>query len=92
MAAGATASGIRHAVLRMLNRPDSSAELAAWGGPVLVAVGTEDELTPAVEARAMAAAVRGAAFVEIPTAGHLANLESPDAFNEALVTFLTARC
>jgi len=37
----------------------------------------------------MAGAIRGAKLVIIPGAGHLANLEQPDAFNESLNGFLT---
>ena len=80
----ATARGIGFAVARMRNRPDATSNLAAFRGPVRVVVGEEDTLTPPVEAVAMAAAVPGAACVTIPRAGHLANLESPDAFNEAM--------
>ena len=73
----ATARGIGFAVARMLNRPDATADLAAFRGPVSVVVGEEDTLTPPAEAAAMAAVVPGAALVTIPRAGHLANLESP---------------
>jgi pimeloyl-ACP methyl ester carboxylesterase len=38
----------------------------------------------------MADAITGATLVVIPAAGHLSNLEQPDAFNTALNTFLTA--
>jgi pimeloyl-ACP methyl ester carboxylesterase len=80
----ATARGIGFAVARMRNRPDATSDLAAFRGPVSVVVGEEDALTPPVEAAAMAAGVPGAAFMAIPRAGHLANLESPEAFNEAI--------
>jgi pimeloyl-ACP methyl ester carboxylesterase len=86
----ATARGIGFAVERMRNRPDAMADLAAFRGPVSVVVGEEDTLTPPVEAAAMAAAVPGSTCVTIPRAGHLANLESPDAFNEAVRGWLGA--
>jgi pimeloyl-ACP methyl ester carboxylesterase len=69
-------------------RPDSRDILARFGGPVLVMVGTEDVITPPAKARAMAALVPGAELVEIPSAGHLANLEQPEAFNATLGRFL----
>ena len=65
-------------------RPDARDILARFGGPVLVVVGTEDVLTPPPKARAMADLLPGAELVEIPAAGHLANLEQPEAFNAAL--------
>jgi pimeloyl-ACP methyl ester carboxylesterase len=86
----ATALGIGYAVSRMLNRPDATLELAAFRGPVSVVVGEEDTLTPPAEAAAMAEAVPGAALVTIPRAGHLSNLEAPEAFNAALRDWLAA--
>ncbi|MDO8836188.1 MAG: alpha/beta fold hydrolase [Vicinamibacterales bacterium] len=91
LAARATQSGIGHAVVRMLNRPDASAELAVFRGPVLIVVGEEDELTPVSESEAMHALVPGSRLVVIPGAGHLSNLEAPQAFNAALAGFLTER-
>ena len=90
MAARATSGGIGYAVTRMLNRPDSSLALAAFDGPVLVVVGSEDELTPVADAEAMATLVSGSRLVVIPQAGHLSNLEAPDTFNTVLNGFLTA--
>lgn len=87
----ATSAGIAHAVVRMMRRPDSLPLLRSVDIPVLVAVGVEDELTPVAESEAMGAAARRAALAVIPGAGHLANLEAPDAFNRALRTFLTTR-
>jgi pimeloyl-ACP methyl ester carboxylesterase len=56
--------------------------------PTLVVVGDEDTLTPVEESRTLAAAHPGAELVIIPGAGHLANLECPEAFNAALNAFL----
>ena len=84
----ATREGIGFAVARMMNRPDSTAALRAFPRPVSVAVGEEDALTPPAESAAMAALVPGAALVTIPRAGHLSNLEAPDAFNAAMHAWL----
>jgi pimeloyl-ACP methyl ester carboxylesterase len=86
----ATARGIGFAVARMLNRPDATADLAAFRGPVCVVVGEEDTLTPPPEAASMAALVPGAALVTIPRAGHLSNLEAPEDFNAAMRDWLAA--
>ena len=56
--------------------------------PTLVMVGTDDTVTPPSEAAAMATAIRKAVLVEIPGAGHLANLEQPTPFCQALSGFL----
>ena len=88
MMARATTGGLGFAVARMMNRPDSTAALRAFPRPVSVAVGEEDALTPPAESAAMAALVPGAALVTIPRAGHLSNLEAPDAFNAAMHAWL----
>jgi pimeloyl-ACP methyl ester carboxylesterase len=69
-------------------REDSRPTLASIRVPTLVLVGEEDVLTPPVEAAALAAAIPGARLVRVPRAGHLANLEEPDAVNAALAAFL----
>lgn len=81
--------GIRSAIHRMMHRPDSTALLAAVNVPTLVITGEEDELIPVSESRAIATAVKGARLLIIPRAGHLANIEQPEAFNHALAAFLT---
>jgi pimeloyl-ACP methyl ester carboxylesterase len=86
----ATPEGIGFALARITNRPDSSTDLSAFRGPVSVVVGEEDLLTPPAEAAAMAALAPGAALATIPGAGHLSNLESPAAFNAALLDWLRA--
>ena len=81
---------IRSAIQRMMHRPDSTLLLAQVSVPTLVITGAEDEMIPVEESRKMAAAIPGAKLVIIPGAGHLANLEQPEAFNAALNEFLTA--
>lgn len=56
--------------------------------PTLVITGSEDRVAPPSHARAMAEAIPGARFVEIEGAGHISNIEAPDAFNAALGAFL----
>jgi 3-oxoadipate enol-lactonase len=68
------------------DRPDRRPELPDIGCPTVIVVGAEDALTPPAEARAMAEAVPGARLVELPGAGHLANLEAPEAFAAAVAT------
>jgi 3-oxoadipate enol-lactonase len=84
----ATDAGIRAAVLRMMGRPDATSDLAGFPGPVAVVVGEEDALTPLAEAESLAAVASDAAFVTIPAAGHLPNLEAPGAFDGALLGLL----
>ncbi len=86
--AAGSPEGLAAAQRGMALRPDARDILARFGGPVLVMVGSDDVLTPPAKARSMAELVPGAELVEIPGAGHLANLEQPDAFNAALGRFI----
>jgi pimeloyl-ACP methyl ester carboxylesterase len=58
--------------------------------PILVLVGNDDGLIPPAVAERLAATLGGAPVVRIRHAGHLCNLEKPDAFNQALRSFLQA--
>jgi 3-oxoadipate enol-lactonase len=86
--AGCTPAGVAAAQRGMARRPDSTATLAKVTCPLLVIVGQEDALTPPAEAEKMAKAVKGAKLVRIPEAGHLSNLDNPEAFNRALTEFV----
>ena len=80
--------GTAAAARGMALRPDSREILARFGGPALVLVGDKDAVTPPDKARAMAERIAGARLEIAPGAGHLANLEAPDAVNRALDAFL----
>jgi 3-oxoadipate enol-lactonase len=81
---------IRNAIHRMMHRPDSTPLLARVSVPTLVITGAEDEMIPVEESQRIASGINGAKLVIIPGAGHLANLEQPEAFNDALKGFLSA--
>lgn len=78
------------AVRGMALRPESFDVLARFAGPSLVVVGEKDAITPPAKAREMAKLLQGSKLVEIPRAGHLANLEAPAAFNAAAESFLAS--
>ncbi len=86
--AAAKPEGVARALEAMRDRPDSTPLLASITVPVLVMVGEEDTLTPPVEARSIVGGVVDGRLVVIPKAGHLTNLENPEAFNAALMEFL----
>ena len=83
-----TPAGVAAAQRGMARRPDSGPTLATIACPTLVVVGAEDTLTPPAESQKMAAAVKGARLAQIPGAGHLPNIEAPEAFHQALLGFL----
>ena len=84
-----TPDAIAGAIRAMLDRPDSTPMLGTINVPTLIVVGDEDVLPPPAEAEAMQAAIPGATLVRLPHAGHLSNLETPDAFNAAVNAFLS---
>ena len=81
-------AGFIGALEAMKGRPDSSAELAGINIPTLIIVGENDGVTPPDASRKMHEHIGGSRLVVIPEAGHLSNLEAPEAFNGALAEFL----
>jgi 3-oxoadipate enol-lactonase len=72
----------------MKRRPDSTGELAGIDEPALVVVGEHDGPAPPAVAEEMVAELPHGRLAVIPGAGHLSNLEAPEAFNRALRSFL----
>ena len=81
-------SGIIVDLMAMASRPDSIHMLKDIRCPTLVIVGQEDVPTPPAEAKDIAAHIPGARLEIIPHAGHASNIEQPEAFNQALRSFL----
>jgi len=90
MAAGSAPHGIVGALAAMRDRTDAGDLLATIGLPTLVVAGSEDQLIPLAEARAMSDAIRGAHWAVIPAAGHLVPVEQPVATGRVLREFLEA--
>jgi pimeloyl-ACP methyl ester carboxylesterase len=72
----------------MALRPDSTPLLAKITCPTLVIVGEQDVLAPPEVAQAYAAQIPKAQLITLPNAGHLSNLEQPEAFLTAVHAFL----
>lgn len=75
----------------MARRPDSFDTLRATEVPALVIVGEEDTLAPPEQAAAMVDSLPNATLASLPAAGHLAAIETPDAFAAALRKFIESR-
>jgi len=58
--------------------------------PVQIIVGADDKLTPPAVSRRMAETIPGARLAVLEGAGHLSNIERPQAFNDCLRAFLDA--
>ena len=56
--------------------------------PTLIICGTEDKMTPPANSESLRDSIPGAQLALIAEAGHLVMMEDPEAFNEALKTFV----
>jgi pimeloyl-ACP methyl ester carboxylesterase len=84
IAAAQKPAGIVAALEALRDRPDATPHLHTISAPTLVLVGSEDALTPPAVAQTLTAGISGARPVIIQGAGHLSNLEQPEAFNDAV--------
>jgi pimeloyl-ACP methyl ester carboxylesterase len=75
----------------IMTRADSAEILPASRVPATIIVGDEDVITPLSDASFMHQRIAGSTLVTIPGAGHMSNLEAPDAFNAAMQALLL-RC
>ncbi|MDQ0467781.1 alpha/beta fold hydrolase [Labrys wisconsinensis] len=65
--------------------------MAAIRVPVRIVVGERDNRTPPALSEAIAALIPGAGLHHIADAAHLANLDQPERFEAAVLSFLTAQ-
>ncbi len=83
-----TPQGILAGIRALRDRPDRRGELAEIRCPTLIVVGALDSISPPAEMAAIASAIAGAHLLVIHAAGHMSNLESPDAFLAAVSDFI----
>lgn len=83
MIESAEPESVAFALTGMAERLDASDLLPEIRVPTWIVVGEHDAITPPETARLMGMTIPGARVVVLPGAGHLSNLESPDAFNAA---------
>jgi len=88
MIGSATVQGIAAASRGMAQRADSTGLLAQISCHTLVIVGEQDGLTPPGLAQEYAAQIPNVQLAIITNAGHLSNLEQPEAFLQAVRGFL----
>ena len=80
--------GAAAALLGRAERPPFDQVLANVRVPALVVVGDEDAFTSRVDADLMHRLLTASDLVWMEGVGHMPNLERPDAFNAALVSFV----
>lgn len=74
----------------LLERPDATGVLDAIRCPALMLTGEQDAWSPPSIHETMASAVPGSSLVVIPSCGHMAPMESPDAVSSAMRDWLAA--
>lgn len=74
----------------MQRRPDPQGALRRLRCPALVIGGVADTVAPPRRQAFVAELLHGAPFLEVPQAGHLPTLETPDAVTAALADWLDA--
>jgi pimeloyl-ACP methyl ester carboxylesterase len=80
-----------YAVMAMRDRMDFSTLLHRITCPTMVVSGENDVIIRAEDSQAVADGISGARFVKIPNSGHLSNLENAEAYNSALLSFLSSK-
>lgn len=88
MIEGNQISGIAGGLMAMAERPDSVPLLKQIACPTQIIVGGLDQATPPSDATLMAEQVPGARLALVPHAGHLANIEQPNTFNQIVEAFV----
>ena len=78
------------AIIAMMDRQDSTRDLARISCATLVIAGADDSVTPIADAESMHLAIPRSILTIIPDAAHLSNVEQPEAFSKALSDFLVA--
>ncbi len=80
--------GLQGGLLAMRDRKDFTPDLPALNLPALVIGAEKDRAIPIEQSRIIARGLPRATFCAIADAGHLANLEQPEAFNKCLLDFV----
>jgi 3-oxoadipate enol-lactonase len=77
--------GCCHAIAAL----DLTDRLAAIRVPTLIIVGEDDPATPVAASRTIHERIHASDLVVLKSASHLSNMEQPEAFNQAMLAFLT---
>ena len=75
-------------LIALSKRKETCSKLHKIKVPTLILVGESDKITPPASARVMHEKIPHALLTIVPYAGHLANLEHPEVYNDELLMFL----
>jgi len=69
-------------------RPDATDVVSSFSGPLVVAVGDQDDILPVDEARQIAESASNGRLEVVAGAGHLVSVDAPERFNQILLGLL----
>jgi 3-oxoadipate enol-lactonase len=81
---------ITNGLKALATRSETCSKLGEITVPTLIICGREDEVTPLEQSEFMNKHIKDSALKIIENAGHLSNLEQPEAFNAELLEFLSS--
>ena len=84
-----SAEDLARAMQVLRDRADATEVVRTFGGPLLLVVGSNDDLLPVREAREIAAAAANGRLEVVEGAGHFVSIDAPDRFNTLLRAFLS---
>lgn len=90
MILGTSPHSLEQSLRAMRERDETCSKLSGISVPVLILVGEADQITPIEAAEYLHDNIEHAHLEIIPQAGHMSNMENPQAFNAALEKFLRA--
>jgi 3-oxoadipate enol-lactonase len=82
---------LENPILQRPPKPAAATRLGEIKVPTLLVLGDRDVPQIRATVETLERGIRGAKKVSIPSAGHMVNMESPDAFNKAVLGFLHDR-
>lgn len=84
----ASADAVMNALMALAARTETLPALSSFRFPVLILVGSHDQLTPLACSETMRGRITGSQLHIIPDAGHFPSVENPSVFNDRVVSFL----
>jgi pimeloyl-ACP methyl ester carboxylesterase len=86
---GAKVDGVLGVLQGMAERPDSSSLLADLKVPLMAVLGGQDKLIPREQAQRLGTLAPGLKMVEVPDAGHMPMMESPESTAKAILQLMS---
>jgi 3-oxoadipate enol-lactonase len=88
MMESASPQAVAAAQRAMAERRDFTPMLPSIAIPTLIITGQHDVIAPPEPTQAWASQIPNSRYVELPDAGHMTTMESPEQFNQALIDFI----